>query len=114
MNDKKKVHNSQLCMKLEPVFTRGYRDGVQITDEPTGALNRSHTEEVLNLFTALHDSGQSILMVTHDLKAAVRGNRILYLEDGKVLAELTLPRYQAAEERQREHKLRDWLSGLQW
>lgn len=88
--------------------------GLLFADEPTGALNRSHTEEVLSLFTALHDSGQSILMVTHDLKAAVRGNRILYLEDGKVLAELTLPRYQAAEERQREHKLRDWLSGLQW
>lgn len=90
------------------------RPGLLFADEPTGALNRSHTEEVLNLFTSLHDSGQSILMVTHDLKAAVRGNRILYLEDGKVMAELTLPRYQAAEERQRESKLRDWLSKLQW
>lgn len=90
------------------------RPGLLFADEPTGALNRSHTEEVLNLFTSLHDSGQSILMVTHDLKAAVRGNRILYLEDGKVIAELTLPRYEAAKEREREHELRDWLSGLQW
>lgn len=88
--------------------------GILFADEPTGALNRSNTEEVLNLLTELNGAGQSILMVTHDLKAAVRGNRILYLEDGKVLDELILPRYQAADERQRENSLRDWLSGLQW
>lgn len=90
------------------------RPGLLFADEPTGALNRSHTEEVLSLFTSIHDAGQSILMVTHDLKAAVRGNRILYLEDGKVMDELTMSRYQAADERQRENELRDWLSGLQW
>ena len=88
--------------------------GLLFADEPTGALNRSHTEEVLNLLTAINDSGQSILMVTHDIKAAVRGNRILYLEDGKVVDELKLPRYQKAQERQRENKLQNWLSGLQW
>lgn len=88
--------------------------GILFADEPTGALNRAHTDEVLGLLTSLNDSGQSILMVTHDLRAAIRGNRILYLEDGKVMAELTLPRYQNADERQRETKLKDWLSRLQW
>lgn len=88
--------------------------GILFADEPTGALNRAHTDEVLSLLTSLNDSGQSILMVTHDLRAVVRGNRILYLEDGKVMAELTLPRYQDADERQRETKLGDWLSRLQW
>lgn len=83
-------------------------------DEPTGALNKSNSEEVLNLLSRMNKEGQSILMVTHDLKAAVRGNRILYLEDGKVMAELSLPRYQAEEERRREQKLRDWLSKLEW
>lgn len=83
-------------------------------DEPTGALNKSSSEEILNLLSRMNKDGQSILMVTHDLQAAVRGNRILYLEDGKILAELTLPRYQAADERHRENKLRDWLSQLQW
>ncbi len=86
--------------------------GLLFADEPTGALNRSHTEEVLNLLTAINDSGQSILMVTHDLKAAVRGNRILYLEDGKIVDELKLPRYQGVQER--ENKLQNWLSELQW
>lgn len=51
-------------------------------DEPTGALNRRNTTEVLNLLTELSGSGQSILMVTHDVRAALRANRILYLEDG--------------------------------
>lgn len=88
--------------------------GLLFADEPTGALNRAHSEEVLNLLTALNDSGQSILMVTHDLQAAVRGNRILYLEDGKILDELILPRYQAAEEGQQKNRLKGWLSELQW
>lgn len=88
--------------------------GLLFADEPTGALNRSYTEEVLNLLSAINDSGQSILMVTHDLKAALRGNRILYLEDGKIVDELKLPPYQEAQERERENKLQNWLLGLQW
>ena len=60
-------------------------------DEPTGALNRKNTLEVLNLLTELNRLGQSILMVTHDMKAALRATRILYLEDGKVIGELSLP-----------------------
>ena len=88
--------------------------GLLFADEPTGALNRSHTGEVLDLLTALNQSGQSVLMVTHDLRAAVRGNRILYLEDGKILDELELPAYQAAQDRQREGRISGWLSKLQW
>lgn len=88
--------------------------GLLFADEPTGALNKSHTGEVLSLLTSLNNSGQSILMVTHDIRAALRGNRILYLEDGKVLDELTMPKYQMAEERQRENRLTEWLSDLQW
>ena len=88
--------------------------GLLFADEPTGALNRSHTQEVLDLLTEINQSGQSILMVTHDLRAAVRGNRILYLEDGKILDELELPAYQAAQDRQREEKISQWLSKLQW
>lgn len=86
--------------------------GLLFADEPTGALNRLHTEEVLDLLTALNQSGQSILMVTHDLRAAVRGNRILYMEDGKILDELKLPAYQVAEERRRENRVSQWLSQL--
>lgn len=88
--------------------------GLLFADEPTGALNRSNTTEVLNLLTDLNRSGQNILMVTHDLRVAARGNRILYLEDGKVLDELKLPSYSEIQEKAREDKLSQWLSGLQW
>ncbi|HAV90005.1 MAG TPA: ABC transporter ATP-binding protein, partial [Eubacterium sp.] len=56
-------------------------------DEPTGALNRKNTKEVLDLLTNLNENGQSILMVTHDMKAALRANRVIYLEDGNIVGE---------------------------
>lgn len=83
-------------------------------DEPTGALNKANSDEVLNLLTALNDNGQSILMVTHDVKAAVRGNRILYLEDGQILDELNMPRYAPNDEKDRVEKANQWLSSLRW
>ena len=55
--------------------------GLLFADEPTGALNRKNSDEVMNLLTSLNQEGQSILMVTHDVKAAVHGTRILYLEE---------------------------------
>lgn len=83
-------------------------------DEPTGALNRKNTTDVLDLLTELNREGQSVLMVTHDLRAALRGNRILYLEDGKIIGELTLPDYQAGDEKARETQVNAWLTSLEW
>lgn len=88
--------------------------GLLFADEPTGALNKANSEEVLNLLSQLNDRGQSILMVTHDIRAALRGNRILYLEDGKILDELTLPVYGEGQARERETQINTWLSTLQW
>ncbi len=88
--------------------------GLLFADEPTGALNKRHTEEVLNLLTALNENGQSILMVTHDIRAAIRGTRILYLEDGKILDEMHFPAFQDTDARNREKKLSEWLSALSW
>lgn len=88
--------------------------GLLFADEPTGALNRRNSEEVLNLLTNLSQGGQSILMVTHDVRAAVRGTRILYLEDGKVLDEMALPPYGEETDRQREEMVSAWLSSLSW
>ena len=82
-------------------------------DEPTGALNRANSEEVLNLLTSLHGEGQSILLVTHDKEAALRGNRILYLEDGSITGELVLPDY-AGKDKVREEQLSAFLEGLGW
>lgn len=88
--------------------------GLIFADEPTGALNKSNSEEVLNLLSTLNGAGQSILMVTHDVRAAIRGSRLLYLEDGRILDELALPVYSAAGAKDRETKVTGWLSALQW
>ncbi len=90
------------------------RPGLLFADEPTGALNKRNTDEVLKLLTGLAESGQSILMVTHDVRAAIRGTRILYLEDGKILDEMSMGVYREVESKEREKKLNDWLSGLSW
>ncbi len=83
-------------------------------DEPTGALNRKNTEEVLKLFTQINRDGQSILMVTHDIRVAVRATRIIYLEDGQVVGELNLEPYDDNTEKEREAKINYWLTSLSW
>lgn len=91
---------------------------IVFADEPTGALNRANTLEVLALLCELNANGQSICMVTHDVQCAVRANRILYLEDGAVCGELDLPRWRAdgdaAYLRAREAQVNAWLSSLSW
>lgn len=87
---------------------------VLFADEPTGALNRQNTMEVLNLLTELNGNGQSVLMVTHDLKAALRADRILYLEDGKITGEFSLPAYHQQDEKSREAQVNAWLASLEW
>lgn len=88
--------------------------GLLFADEPTGALNRANSEEVMKLLTKLNHDGQSILMVTHDVRAALYGNRILYLEDGKILDECELSTYGQDNLKDREKKVSGWLSGLGW
>lgn len=83
-------------------------------DEPTGALNKRNTTEVLDLLTELNRNGQSILMVTHDPRAARRANRIIYLSDGKIIRELSLPPFDPAEEKHREEQVAAWLTALEW
>ena len=88
--------------------------GLIFADEPTGALNKRNTAEVLDLLTNLNKEGQSILMETHDVRAAIRGTRLLYLEDGKILDELELPIYHAGDAMERESRVNEWLSSFQW
>lgn len=86
-------------------------------DEPTGALNRQNSSEVLNLLSSLNNKGQTILMVTHDIRSAVRGGRILYIDDGAIVSELLLGPYQIENpdaDEARNEKLTEWLKKLQW
>lgn len=83
-------------------------------DEPTGALNRKNTKEVLELLSDLNKQGQSVLMVTHDLKAALRGNRILYIADGNIVGDLRLAPYSKEDEASREAQVNAWLSSMEW
>lgn len=90
------------------------KPGLLFADEPTGALNRRNTEDVLDLMTQISREGQSILMVTHDVRAALRADRLLYLEDGKICGEMKLPPYTQEEARNREIQINAWLSSMEW
>ncbi|MBR1862513.1 MAG: ABC transporter ATP-binding protein [Ruminococcus sp.] len=83
-------------------------------DEPTGALNKKNTTEVLDLLTELNNAGQSILMVTHDARAACRASRLIYIEDGRVIGDLQLPPYDRQEEKSREKQINAWLGSMEW
>ena len=86
---------------------------VVFADEPTGALNSNNSEAVLNVFTKLHKEGQSIIMVTHDKKTALRGNRVIYIKDGQIFGECNLGNY-IEEDREREKKLDNFLTEMGW
>ncbi len=59
-----------------------------LADEPTGALDSKASDELLNLFSKINLSGQTVLMVTHSVKAASRANRVLFIKDGEVFHQI--------------------------
>ena len=59
-----------------------------LADEPTGALDSRSTDELLSLFARINKKGQTILMVTHSVKAASRSGRVLFIRDGEVFHQL--------------------------
>lgn len=59
-----------------------------LADEPTGALDSRSTEELLRLFGEINRVGQTILMVTHSVKAASSANRVLFIKDGEVFHQI--------------------------
>ncbi len=82
-------------------------------DEPTGALNSKSGLEVLDTLTQFNQSGQSVVMVTHDMRSARRGTRILYLKDGAVLGECVLGSYRHGDG-ERHEKLSSFLAQMGW
>ena len=61
---------------------------ILLADEPTGALDSRATDELLRLFSEINQSGQTILMVTHSVKAASHAGRVLFIKDGEVFHQI--------------------------
>lgn len=59
-----------------------------LADEPTGALDSKATDELLRLFSAINANGQTVLMVTHSVKAASHAGRVLFIKDGEVFHQI--------------------------
>lgn len=86
---------------------------ILFADEPTGALNSKTGLDVLDTLTGFNDQGQSVVMVTHDMRSARRGNRILYLKDGVILGECDLGKYVHGDVGRHE-KLSAFLKEMGW
>ena len=95
---------------------RSMMNGPEIlfADEPTGALNKSAAAEVMGELVKLNREGTTILMVTHDSRIASNCDRIIYLLDGRISAELTLGKSVAGAEKRREEKVTRWLIEMGW
>ena len=61
---------------------------ILLADEPTGALDSRATDELLDLFGQINAAGQTILMVTHSVRAASRAGRVLFIKDGRVFHQI--------------------------
>lgn len=88
--------------------------GIIFADEPTGALNRSSSDEVMEELTKLNAEGTTIMLVTHDVKVAARCTRILYIVDGNIQGEYRFKTYDKAKLRDRERALNGWLMEMGW
>ncbi len=86
---------------------------ILFADEPTGALNSKTGLDVLDTLTSFNEQGQSVVMVTHDMRSARRGNRILYLKDGTILGECDLGKYRSGDS-ERHDKLSAFLAKMGW
>ena len=87
---------------------------ILFADEPTGALNSASSKDVLDIFTEVHKNGQSIVMVTHDLKTALRGTRVLYLRDGGVVGDYKMPPFGEDDIKERRAELSEFLEKMGW
>lgn len=86
---------------------------IVFADEPTGSLNSTSGTAVLDMLSEVNQKGQSVIMVTHDLKSAQRGNRVVYLRDGIICGECDLGTYTSAS-RERLEKLQGFLTEMGW
>ncbi len=90
------------------------RPKVLFADEPTGALNRTASNEVMEELVKLNKEGTTIMMVTHDAKVAARCKRVLYIVDGNIKGEYAAPEDETYTQNDKERRLNTWLMDLGW
>ena len=85
-------------------------------DEPTGALNRKSSDEVMNELLSLNCDGTTVMCVTHDPKVAAKCSRVLYIVDGGIMGEKEMGHYEGGDKelRERERELNNWLMEQGW
>ncbi len=84
-------------------------------DEPTGALNRASSDEVMAELCKINNEGTTIMLVTHDVKVAAKCGKVMYIVDGNIKGEYNLERYsEESTLRDRERSLNNWLMEMGW
>ena len=81
-------------------------------DELTGALNSSTTREVLSIIDNINKKGTTVLLVTHDANVAVHADKVIYLEDGRIMDTLILGKYDRNNSGVRDTRMKDWLKNM--
>lgn len=87
---------------------------ILFADEPTGALNRTSSNEVIEELVKLNEEGTTIMMVTHDAKVAAKCGRVLYIVDGNIKGEFVNDKRNGLSEQDIERNLNNWLLDLGW
>lgn len=90
------------------------RPSVLFADEPTGSLNSAQGSNVLDILSEVNRQGQTVVMVTHDVKAACRADRVLFIEDGVLNGDSRLEKYTPANRAEREREIVAYLSHRGW
>lgn len=78
---------------------------ILFADEPTGALNSKSSDEIMMLFSEIHKKGTAILLVTHDAKVAANAQRVLFMQDGKMVSDIVLTKISEDDIAQRTEKV---------
>ena len=116
--DQKNKYPSQLSggQQQRVAITRSLinKPDIVFADEPTGALNSSQSESVISLLKKINSSGQTIVMVTHDIKTACNSSRIIYLDNGKTSGDLDLGTFNLTNQKDREKMVIDYITKRGW
>lgn len=83
-------------------------------DELTGALNSSTTREVLSIIDNINKKGTTVLLVTHDANVAVHADKVIYLEDGRIMDILNLGKYDRNNSEVRDVRMKNWLEKMKF